>query len=130
LIVHKRLAAIAPHQHLPAVWDPLEWVLGGDAALEKPADPAQGLGTSNYGISWRVDFDFDARLREQHITVLEPIIGGAVLVVYAPLLPTAPSFILESDALATSLFMSGKAGSCRLWSPSTRLSRRHPPTSR
>ena len=46
---------------LPRHPSPYEWVIGGDAALEDVDDPHQGLGSSCWGLQFRVGFDFDAR---------------------------------------------------------------------
>ena len=99
---------------LPRHPSPYEWVIGGDAALEDADDPHQGLGSSCWGLQFRVGFDFDARLRLLPISALEAITAGCAICVYGPMLTYAHRVVIASDALATAIFLAGRARSCIL----------------
>ena len=101
---------------IPPHPSPYEWVIGGDAALEAPSDPHQGLGACCWGMKFQITFDFDPRLRLLRISALEAITAGAVICVYGPMLTHARRVIIASDALATALFMGGgrRSRSCVL----------------
>jgi hypothetical protein len=99
---------------LPRHPSPFEWVIGGDAALEDADDPHQGLGSSCWGLQFRVEFSFDPRLRLLPISALEAITAGCAICVFGPMLTHARRVVIASDALATAIFLAGRARSCIL----------------